>query len=129
MTEIPTIHYLNTDLDLICGVDPATLVAELESAGLRCRTTPAQDALWYVLSENDSETEPELNIVQLLNAIEALSEPSRVLWNRCSKREFNIGYECGDQPRSFDQGISNQTLSRMVKCGTSFRITVYPAES
>jgi len=128
MTEIPTVHYLNTDLDLICDVEPRLLTEKLSVGDIYCHLTKGEDALWYVLCEDDSDTEPELNLVRLLDAIESLSDPARSLWDRCTLREFNIGYDCGDQPWAFNQGISNKTLSRMAACGASFRITLYPAE-
>lgn len=126
MNETPTIQYLNTDLDLICDVDPAVLASEFESRDLVAHVTPGDDGLYYALCEGSNDTEPEPNIARLLDAIEALSVPARELWDRCSKREFNIGYDCGDEPWSFNQGISNHVLRRMAECGASFRITLYP---
>jgi hypothetical protein len=122
----PQIQYLNTDLDLVCDVDPATLVTELEAVDLAVHVTPGEDGLFYVLCEDSNDTEPEPNIVRLLDAIEALSGPAGELWTRCSKREFNVGYDCGDEPWSFNQGISNDVLKRMAGCGASFRVTLYP---
>jgi hypothetical protein len=129
MNETPTIQYLNTDLDLVCDVDPANLASEFESRDLVAHVTPGEDGLFYVLCEDCNDTEPEPNIVRLLDVIEALSGPARELWARCSKREFNVGYDCGDEPWSFNQGISNQVLRRMADCGASFRITLYPQRS
>lgn len=126
MNATPQIQYLNTDLDLICDLDPATLVAELESRNLYVHVTPGDDGLFYVLCEDSNDTEPEPNIVRLLDSIEALSAPARDLWDRCAKREFNIGYDCGDEPWSFNQRISNNVLRRMADSGASFRITLYP---
>jgi hypothetical protein len=124
--ETPTIQYLNTDLDLICDVDPGMLASEFESHNLAVVVTPGGDGRFYVLCEDDNDTEPEPNIIRLLDAVDALSVSARELWDRCSKREFNVGYDCGDQPWSFNQGLSNQVLRRMADCGASFRITLYP---
>ena len=126
MNETPTIQYLNTDLDLVCDVDPAVLASEFESRDLVAHVTPSDDGLFYVLCEDSNDMEPEPNIVRLLDAIDALSDAGRELWARCSKREFNVGYDCGDEPWSFNQGISNPVLRRMADCGASFRITLYP---
>jgi hypothetical protein len=129
MNETPTIQYLNTDLDLVCDVDPANLASEFEARDLVAHVTPGEDGLFYVLCEDCNDTEPEPDIVRLLDVIEALSGPARELWARCSKREFNVGYDCGDEPWSFNQGISNQVLRRMADCGASFCITLYPQRS
>lgn len=129
MSETPTIQYLNTDLDLVCDVDPASLAAEIESHGLVAVVTPGEDGLFYVICEDNNDTEPEPNIQRLLDAVDALSDGARELWAVCSKREFNVGYDCGDEPWAFNQGLSNDVLRRMADCGASFRITLYPHRS
>ena len=103
MKKTPIIQYFNTDLDLVCDVNPAGLASEFESRGLVAHVTPGDDGLFYVLCEDDNDTEPEPNIVRLLDAVDALSDPARELWCRCSKREFNVGYDFGDEPWSFNQ--------------------------
>ncbi len=126
MNDSPTIQYLNTDLDLVCDVDPTLLAKEFESHGLAVVVTPGDDGRFYVLCEDMNDTEPEPNIKRLLDAADALSVDARELWARCSKREFNVGYDCGDEPWSFNQGLSNAVLRRIAECGASFRITLYP---
>lgn len=129
MDEKPRIGYRNTDLDLICDVDPALLVNELEARALVAIVTPADDGLFYVLCEDCNDLEPEPNVIRLLDAIDSLSEPARAIWERCSKKEFDLGYDCGDEPWGFNQSLSNTTLRRMAACGASFRITIYPYRS
>lgn len=126
MDHTATIQYLNTDLDLTCSVDPSPLATEIEGEGLAVRVTRGDDGLFYVLCEDSNDVEPEPNIRRLLNAIDRLSADARVIWANCSKREFNVGYDCGDEPWSFNQGLTNDTLRRMANCGASFRITLYP---
>lgn len=78
------------------------------------------------MCEDSNDTEPEPNIKRLLDAVDSLSDESRIIWERCSKREFDVGYDCGDEPWSFNQGLSNEILRRMAKSGASFRMTLYP---
>ena len=120
------IQYLNTDLDLVCDVDPSGLAREFEKRDLVARVTPGDDGAFYILCEDSNDTEPEPNIKRLLDAVDSLSDKSRIIWERCSKREFNIGYDCGDEPWSFNQGLSNEILRRIAESGASFRITLYP---
>jgi hypothetical protein len=122
----PVIQYLNTDLDLVCDIDPATLATEFESRDLSVNVTHGDDGLWYILCEDDNDTEPEPNIVRLLDAVDSLTDAARAIWQRCSKREFNVGYDCGDEPWAFNQGLSNDVLRRMATCGATFRVTLYP---
>ncbi|MEM7315379.1 MAG: hypothetical protein AAF497_19740 [Planctomycetota bacterium] len=80
----------------------------------------------YVICEDTNAPEPEPNILRLLDAVDALTDASRELWNSCTKREFNVGYDCGDEPWAFNQSLSNGVLRRMADCGSTFRITLYP---
>ena len=126
MSDKPTIQYLNTDLDLECDIRPERLADELSAQGLYVHISPRVNGVFLLMGEGPNDSEPELNILRLLDAIERLSEDARQLWLRCTKREFNIGFDCGDEPRAFNQGISHDALQRMAKLGVSLRITLYP---
>lgn len=121
------ISYMNTDLDLIIDVDPAILVEELEGKG-SCvfAQDPNQQGLYYIMCEDGGlDCDLVINTTHLLDAVESLSKSSRELWDRCSKREFNAGYECGFEPRSFEQNLPHEVLKRIVECNASFAITLY----
>jgi hypothetical protein len=62
----------------------------------------------------------------MLDAIEGLRRPARSIWARCTLREFNIGYDCGDEPWAYNDGLAHETLSRIARAGASMRITLYP---
>ena len=129
------IQYLNTDLDLISPEDPTPLVGALESSGLlRALYAPSgADGLWYVTFESEETweppREPQINIAAMLTAIEALSGPMRSAWDRCTKREFNLGFDfdCGAGPRSLHHGLPPDLLVRIAAAGASLQITVYRA--
>ena len=130
MPEGPKIQYLNTDLDLVAPESLERLAAHLESLGVFPGfVTREDDGLWYRTLETeggDDDTEPESAIVRMLTAVESLPEDEKRIWNACTKRDFNIGYELGDKPWAFNQGLSNETLSRIAQCGATLRWTLYP---
>jgi hypothetical protein len=128
LTDEPVIRYINTDLDLVASVPLDDLVASLESLGVfPLHVTLGDDGLWYCTLETENDhNEPEPNIAAMLSAIESLPAGAMKIWNDCAKREFNIGYDCGDEPWAFNQGLSNETLRRMAECGSTFRVTLYP---
>jgi hypothetical protein len=123
-------HYLNTDLDLVAGQSLQALAGALATRGmLPLHVDPRDDRHWYSTLETEEKfTQPEPNIVALLTAIEALDPQSHIQWAACAIREFNIGYDCGDEPRAFNHGLTAPTLARMAALGISLRITLYPAE-
>jgi hypothetical protein len=124
------ISYLNTDLDLICARDLTPLTSALDARGVRpLSVDQGGEGLWYSILEITNEAEPdepETTICAMLDAIEAIDGEAKEIWMNCIKREFNVGYECGDEPWAFNQGLTNSTLKRMASVGASFRITLYP---
>ena len=123
------IHYLNTDLDLISEADLTQLAAAFEAGGVDPLSDPrlGDDGQWWLTFETSEQyTEPDPNIAAILNVVEALNPDLRVIWNRCSRREFNIGYDCGLEPWAYNQALSPEVLGRMAAAGASMRITLYP---
>lgn len=123
-----TICYLNTDLDLTSTEDLTSLAAALAKKGVcPLHTTHGEDGLWYATFEvYRRQSEPEQDIADMLKVVESLGKRLRAIWLGCSRREFNIGYDCGSKPWAFNQGISNQLLKRMAAAEASLRITIYP---
>lgn len=122
------IEYLNTDLDLVAAEDLSPLAASFQASGfwsLQCDR--GLDGNWYATFETEESYEgPDANIEAMLAVIESLSGPTRAIWQSCTKRELNIGYDCGSDPWAFNNGLTCQTLRRIAGCGASLRITIYP---
>ena len=118
VTDVPQFQYLNTDLDLVSPIDLAPLIGHFRYANVSpLIPTLGDDGLWYVTFDTDETfREPDSNIAAILSAIESSTGSSRDCWDACTKREFNVGYDCGDEPWSFNQGLSNETLRRMARC-------------
>ncbi len=122
------ITYLNTDLDLTSDEGLTALAAALEAGGVPpLHVTKGDDGRWYATFETDEQhSQPEPNIGAMLAAVESLAPPLRSVWAGCSRREFNIGYDCGLEPWAFNQGLSAELLGRMAAAGVSLRVTLYP---
>lgn len=123
-----TIHYLNTDLEMIGNCDLTELANAFELSGAVSNgITHGEDGRCYVMFETgEQHAEPEPNISHFLDMIESLAEPLRSIWMSCSRREFNIGYDCGGKPWGFNQALSTGLLRRIANAGASIRITLYP---
>jgi hypothetical protein len=123
-----TICYLNTDLDLTSAEDPTALAAAFEIGSIPpLHVTHAADGRWYATFETSAQfAEPEANIAAMLDVVESLARPLRSVWDACTRREFNIGYECGAEPWAFNQGLPAELLGRMAAVGASMRVTLYP---
>jgi hypothetical protein len=104
------------------------LAAAFEVAGVRpLHVTRGGDGPWHAIFETDERhNDPEPNIAAMLAVVEGLSPPLRSVWAGCSRRESNVGYDCGLQPWAFNQGLSTDLLGRMAVAGASLRVTLYP---
>ena len=124
MNPKPKFQYLNTDLVSHCSLDD--LCAEITARNLCGHVTHGEDGIWYAIFEDFNADEPEPNIKNLLDALDQLSPATAQILRQCTKIEFNIGYDCGEEPWSFNQGLSNETLRRVVEYGASLRVSLYP---
>ncbi|MBI3409074.1 MAG: hypothetical protein HY040_12060 [Planctomycetes bacterium] len=126
-----TICYLNTDLDLISPNDLTALAAAFDSRHVfALHVIRGEDGFWHATFETgDSHAEPELNIAAMVAVIESFGKRHRTVWQHCTQREFNIGYDCGTEPWAFSQGLSCGLLARMAAIGASLRFTLYPHPS
>jgi hypothetical protein len=128
MTEI---QYLNTDLDVRADRNTGPLTEALQARGLS-QLNPNEDlgnGQWLAVFETNlayPKAAPERDVAEMLDAVESLTGEAAAVWAGCSVREFNLGYECGDRPLGFNQGLSNDVLRRLVAVGASLRITLYP---
>jgi hypothetical protein len=83
--------------------------------------------MWHATFETSAElAEPEPTIAAMLAIVESWPRPLRSVWDRCTRRELNIGYECGAEPWAFNQALPAELLGRMAAAGASLRVTLYP---
>lgn len=124
-------HYITTDLELAASQDLTPLADVLAQRGfITYNIVQHEDNSWSArFRTEEGFEEPDQNIAAILTIIEALDEVSRSLWERCILREFDIGYECGDEPKTFVQHLTTETLSRIARAGVAVRITLYPTSS
>ncbi len=86
-----------------------------------------EDGHWFANFESDEQhDQPEPDIVAILGAVESLSGAARDFWNSCISRRFDIGYECGEEPKAVEHGLDAALLARMSPLGISLHITLYP---
>lgn len=121
------ISYINTDLELVSPHDLTPLVAALEIMGIsHIELRKEEDGYWYATLETlTNHTEPETTLTEMLDVIETLSAEVYNLWSQCAMRKFDIGYQCGSKPFSFQQTLTNSTLSRIANVNSDLTITLY----
>ena len=118
-------HYLNTDLEIESREDLSPIVEYFgedvavlfhgEAMGSRRAT--------FEIAGLVADADAVVNHFCML--AESLPEPERAIWNRCSRKFFDIGYEGGTHPRAFRSEIRPETVERMAKLGVAIVITIY----
>lgn len=121
------IAYLNTDLDLVSATALTELAAALAAEGmfvLHCEQQESGE--WQARLETNAQhqaTEP--NILAILAIVEGLPQTLREVWAGCTRRDFSIGFDCGDQPQAVEHGLASDTLRRLAAAGAGLSITLY----
>lgn len=89
-----------------------------------------EDGLWYATFETDDSTLSQSQTSpRWLRLSNRSRRPLRAVWAGCTRREFNIGYDCVGNPWGFDQSLSSQLLARLAAAWAPLRITLHPPES
>ena len=124
------IRYLNTDLDLVSTTELDAVVRALEAGGVYAlHADRRDDGLWHATFETQrTYRAAEENVGAFLAVIEGIAPEVRAVWDGCRVREFNVGYDSGDEPWAFNQGLCARTLGRMAAAGAGLRVTIYPPD-
>ena len=118
-------QYITTDLELESPND-LTLIAQGFGDDVLvhfCGAVGDRHAASFGLF-NEGSVDSHINFY--CNLIENLSESSRELWDSCTRIDFNIGYEAGDEAKSWRSPITTDVLARITKNHGDIVITIYP---
>jgi hypothetical protein len=133
-------HFVNIDLELESDESLETLIEELgdgvftldrldeRSIGLEL-SIETRNGMDFYKSYDDTEDlvgGVDIHIEEFCKLIENLSSKSKEIWDKCHRKEFDIGFESGNTPKSFRTVIQSETVKRCAEIGASITITVYP---
>ena len=121
--------FLNLDVEL---ESPADLAAIAEHLGRRvfvlfCGETDGGFRLSVEpVVDGGLSRDPLACTAHMLAEIEALQLVHADLWQSCSSRVFDFGFDGGLEQDAIHTNIPADYLARMAKLGIQLRITVYP---
>ncbi len=123
-------QYSNTDLDLESSHSLATLAQELRKSCDVLHCTENDAGTWQMTveashDENTCDRDAGLDITAILEAIASVSPEAKKEFDSCSRRDFNIGYECWDS-WAYNRGLSHTALRLVVDARCSISWTLYP---
>jgi hypothetical protein len=123
MTET---HFLNIDLDLE-STQPIDELVNILGKSFTKMTYHKCENLWRASFET-AESDIESIIDVFFHSITLLAGEPRIQWDNCSKREFNLGFQAENSPRSFVKTISDSSLSKITEIGGTLGVTIYAPE-
>ncbi len=122
-----SIGYIATDLDLESSEHLSLVVEELGESVIVLHHGSAGRRKYRASFEvADISGDVDATVSLFCSLVESFSEEARAVWNRCSRRVFDIAFESGEQPLSFHRELRADTLQRVAKLGASLVITIYP---
>ena len=68
---------------------------------------------------------PDAGIRRLVAAIRRLPARQRALWNRATRRDFNVGIQSAAEPHALELPIEAATIALVGKVGGRIVLTVY----
>lgn len=115
--------FLNIDLDIESIIDIAPIVKSFgeEVAVLR---NDQIDGVYYGSFET-LLAEPNEIIAEYARLIDNLDSKARQVWDQCSVKRFDAGFQCGAKPYSYHSTLSNDSLSKISALGGELVITIY----
>ncbi len=119
-------YYIVTDLCLRARFDFAVLDVELRRAGLHGRVSMNR-GVWFA-SYSSSERccrNPAEALDHLLGIVEGLDGEAKDIWDRCTSRRFDLGYECFNERFASRWQIKAALLGRLENVNGDLVVTIY----
>ena len=123
-----SIEFLNLDLDLESNVDLTLLLEEFgESVVVMNHDQGELNKLSLELAGVVGR--PDDLILEYAKLVENLTEPARKVWDACSKREVDVGFECEGSvegsPIGLTERLSLESIVLLSKLKMTITITIY----
>ena len=119
-------HHINTDLELESLEDLTPIVKAFGTDVVVLYHGEAMGHRRASFEVSGLVAEPDALINHFCMFVEALSASERAVWDRCSRKVFDIGYQCGVGSTAFQSQLRTQTVQRVAALGASVVITIYP---
>ena len=116
--------FLNVDL-VLAADRPLDLIAdflEKDVSTLFCGPYPSGFRATFEVNFEPESADAAMGA--FCELIESFDEPTQKLWDACTGRELDIGFEAG--AASLETLIRPQTIARLARLGAGIRITIYP---
>ena len=118
-------QFLNVDLDLKSSADPSTLVKAWTNRVLSIHLGKNGRRHWVRFELAAQISDPAQVILRFCRLVQRLNHAERVVWNRASSREFDIGLQAGLEWRAAEWVLHPTVIRAVRDVDARIRITVY----
>lgn len=120
------IEYINTDLLLQSENDLSDLVSYFNGADcFDLYVSEDRKSAGFESNLTAENPAPAQTIAALLDAVDRLDGALLAAWRACEVREFDIGFNCGQDPYSTHDRLPPDLLKRVADAGITLVITLY----
>lgn len=117
------LFFLNVDLDLETEADPTPLIRALEPHAFSLERPPGRASFELVLPTGAMDPDPLIR--QFVPLIRGLPPAAREVWDRATRRVFDIGFQSRREPASATHLLTAAALREVVEIGAEIAVTVY----
>ncbi len=127
MGKILEARYLNVDFIVEADFDLSSLIETLRDKVTVLWSEAGEQSSTFGIESNLTGTvTPEEDIIELLRILENLPCKLNKLFEKSSKKIFDIGFECGVLDSPVDAYLSVETVQRIAQLGCSINVKLYP---
>lgn len=121
------VRFLNVDLEVSSRTDLEWLVEEFGGDATKLYCGPSRGHFVATFEIPGLSGEANGLIGNFCHLVENLPVDARRAWDDAFLKVFDIGYESGSAPKSYQSELRPETVAAVARIGASLRITVYPA--
>ena len=115
--------FINVDLDIATHADPLPLVRALQPLAYSLERPPGRAS--FELNTPTSPTSPEPLIREFIRLVGLLPSDARQIWDKASRRVFDVGIQSLRRPFSETHSLSVETLVAAASVHAEIAFTVY----
>ena len=116
-------HFLNVDLDIYSRSNLRPLVDAFGKNVIDLHTDRVGSLYWVLLEVSADAGTVDATIRKFCRLIRALAPTQRRLWNKATRRDFNIGIQSDVEGNTFH--VEAETVKAAAAVGARIVITVY----
>ena len=122
----PAGFFLNVDLDIDSPDDLRPLVAAFAPNAYSLERPEGRAS--FELNQPASPLSPESLILDFVRLVVSLPPAARSLWDRASRRVFDVGFQGGTLPVQETHRLAPETLSAIAAIGAELAVTIYATD-